>query len=32
MAKNKINRIFGAIATGAVLVAVPAFTDTWDDH
>ncbi len=32
MAKNKINRIFGAIATGAVLVAVPACTDTWDDH
>lgn len=32
MAKNKIYRFFGAIAAGAVLTAVPACTDTWDDH
>ena len=32
MANNIINRYIGAIVIGAVLVAVPGCTDTWDDH
>ena len=32
MANNRINRYIGAIALGIVLMAVPACTDTWDDH
>lgn len=32
MAKNKINKIFGAMALGAVILAVPGCTDTWDEH
>lgn len=32
MANNRINRYFGAIAVGTVLMAVPSCTDTWDDH
>lgn len=32
MANNRIRKYIGAIALGAVLVAVPSCTDTWDDH
>lgn len=32
MANNRIYKYIGAMALGAVLVAMPGCTDTWDDH
>ena len=32
MANNRINRYIGAVALGALLMAMPGCTDTWDDH
>ena len=32
MANNRTNRVLGAFALSAVLMAVPSCTDTWDDH
>lgn len=32
MVSKRINRYFGAIALGTVLLGVPGCTDTWDDH
>jgi len=32
MAKNRINKYIGAIALGAVIMAIPSCSDTWDSH
>lgn len=32
MAKNIINKYIGALALGAVIMAVPSCSDTWDSH
>ena len=32
MAKHKINKYIGAFALGAVIMAIPSCSDTWDSH
>ena len=32
MAKNKLNKYIGAVTMGALILAAPSCSDTWDDH